>query len=89
MKNKAIEAIAKMDDAVLGKAVKKAVEELHEYCTTNDKLHTMSAAMLLCAIASDANADRLKINVGNMTFHGKPGGSWEVTIKKLSSPSPK
>ncbi len=78
---------AELDDAALGKVVKANMFVLKHVSEEQQKLFFMSAAIILCSSAAEANADRLTQTIKGLTVKGKPFGNWKVVIKRVN-PSP-
>jgi len=74
-----------LDDKSLGKVVKAMMFNIKNTCEEQDKLFHLSAAIILCSIAAEANADKMTHTVEGLTIKGQPFGNWKVTIKPSHS----
>jgi hypothetical protein len=74
-----------LDDATLGKVTKAVALKLKNYNIKNDPMAFMAAALLLCNLAAEANADDLKQTIEGLTIQGKDFGNWLVTVKRLKA----
>lgn len=73
-----------LDNESVGKVCKATALNLKYAITEKDKIYVYSAALLICSLAAEANADELKQTLEGLTIHGKPFGDWQITAKKLS-----
>jgi hypothetical protein len=71
-----------LDNESIGKVAKALSLRIKESDEKSERLHMMSAAIILVGIAQEANADRLKFTLEDIMVHGKNTGNWTVTIKK-------
>lgn len=73
-----------LDDESLGKLVKAMLFKIKDTCEQEKKIFTLSAAIALCVIAHETNADNMKLTIENITSKGKGIGDWKVTIKRIT-----
>lgn len=73
---------AELDDASLGKVVKAMMSKIRETSEEQGKLFYLSAAIILCGAAVDANADRLVQTIEGLTIKGQTWGNWKIIIQK-------
>lgn len=71
-----------LDDDALGKVVKANMFKLQNWAKEQDRIFFMTAAIILCSMAHEANADTFTQEINNLTSKGKPCGNWKVTIKR-------
>ncbi len=74
---------SELDDATLGKVVKATMFKIEHTSNEQQKLTMFAAALLLCTMAAEANADTLKQTIEGLTVKGKPLGDWKITIKRI------
>ena len=72
-----------LDDAALGKLVKKKVAFLTSAAEQLDRVTTFAAALLLCCGAAEQNAKELVIDLDGVTQAGREFGDWKVVVTKL------
>lgn len=75
---------AELDDDSLGKVVKAGIFSIKKIAKEQDKMFFMAAAIILCSIAADSNADKLTQTLEGLKNNGQPLGDWKITIKKLT-----
>jgi len=73
---------AELDDDALGKVVKAMMFKLKNTSDEQGKLSYLSAALILCSAAVEANADKLTQTIEGLTIKGQSLGNWKVIIKK-------
>jgi cyanate lyase len=73
---------AELDDGSLGKVVKAAMFQIKQEAEKQDKVSLLSAALLLCSMAFETNADKLTQTIEGLTIKGEPFGNWRVVISK-------
>ena len=75
---------AELDYDTLGKIVKTLSIKLKE--NERDHLNTWwgAAAILLCNLADDVNAEKLTQDITGLTFAGQHRGNWRITIEKIN-----
>ena len=78
-----------LDDEALGKVTKSYIYKIKNTIEQEKRIFTMATAMALCVIASEANADTMKISVDGITNNGKSIGNWKVTAKRFSKSTTK
>lgn len=74
-----------LEDSALGKMVKATALQIKEGPENSERVWFMSAAILMCSLANDVNADTSKTDLKGLTHAGKPFGDWRVTIKRLKA----
>lgn len=72
-----------LDDATLGKVVKRTAAGLLTHSEEMGRIWWFAAALLLCGQAKDANAETLTVNVDGFTDAGQELGDWEVTVRRI------
>src|SRR5699024_5247050 len=72
-----------LDDATIGKIVKKQALAIMNKSEEMQRVTTMSAAMLLCGFAAEANAAEMTQEIRGFTQGGQEFGDWKVTVKRL------
>ena len=73
---------AELDDDSLGKVVKAMMFKIKTASDEQGKIFLLSAAMMLCSVAAEANAEKLTQTIEGLTVKGQSFGNWKVTIKK-------
>ena len=81
------ETWAELDDSALGKVIKKKLFNIRKASKEQKKMMSLAAALLLCNLAVDTNADELIETLEGLTIKGKPFGDWKVTVKRIIKPS--
>ena len=71
-----------LDDAALGKLVKKKMALITDAATELDLVTTFAAAMLLCCSAAEQNANTMTLQFTELTQGGRDFGDWEVIATK-------
>lgn len=74
-----------LDDAVLGKVVKRTAAGLIGHSRELDRVWWFAAAMLLCGMAHDQNAQKVVQSIEGFEEEGVPLGDWEVIVQRVSS----
>lgn len=73
-----------LDDATIGKLVKKTALGLHSLNAEQAHVWWWSAALLLCGMASDANADKFEQEITGFTESGEDRGNWRITVERIN-----
>jgi len=76
-----------LDDAALGKLVKKKIASLTDAASQLDRVTTFAAAMLLCCAAAEQNASEIALEIDGLTQEGRELGDWKVVAMKTSNTS--
>lgn len=76
-----------LDDAALGKVVKKTALSLKEHSEEQQKLWWFAAALILCGMAADANATKLTHDIEGLSEEGAVRGDWRITVERIEAPS--
>lgn len=71
-----------LDDETIGKIVKATQLTIFNHQQETEKIHWFSAALILCSLAVEANADKYSQDIIGLTLHGKKLGDWNITVKK-------
>ena len=74
-----------LDDAALGKLVKKKIAFLADAAEQLDRVTTFAAAMLLCCAAAEQNFSELALEIDGMTQEGREFGDWLVVVMKTAN----
>lgn len=82
---KAAATWTELDDESVGKVAKSLMFKIKEYGDENKRLFTMSAAIALCSLVAETNADKSTITVEGLTKQGRHLGNWKLTIKRLNN----
>jgi len=72
-----------LDNATIGKLVKKTALGLQAHSGEQGQVWWFSAAMLLIGMASDSNADRFTQEIRGFTREGVPCGDWRVSVDRI------
>lgn len=72
-----------LDDAALGKLVKKKIALLTESAAQLDRVTTFAAAMLLCCSAAEQNVNEIALEIDGLTQEGRAFGDWRVVAMKV------
>jgi len=75
-----------LDDATIGKLVKKQALAIMDKSVEMEQITSTSAVMLLCGFAADMNADKSEYDIGGFTEAGESFGDWKVTVQRQSAP---
>lgn len=75
-----------LDDATVGKIVKTTALGLLEHTNEQGRVWWFAAALLLCGMTDDANADTFSQEVNNFTHGSDDRGNWRVTVERIKSP---
>ena len=76
-----------LDDESLGKFVKANIFQVLTHAKGELAIFTLSCATALCAIAVEANADKLELTVDNLKNKTNDFGNWKVSIKRITTNS--
>lgn len=71
-----------LDDAALGKLVKKKISLITNAAEQLDRVTTLAAAMLLCCAASEQNASEITLEINGLTQEDREFGDWKVVAMK-------
>lgn len=74
-----------LDDAALGKLVKKKIATLTSAAEQLDRVTTFAAAMLLCCAAAEANAGELAFEIDGLMQGDRPFGDWRIVAVKVEA----
>lgn len=80
---KAAASWLELDDAALGKVVKKMALTLKLRQDESLQLGWNAAALLLCSLAHEAKADKLTHELTGCSTDNKPFGDWRVTVERV------
>ena len=80
---KKAETWADLDNVPLGKVIKSKMFGIRRASKEQGKMLSFSAALILCNLALDTNADKLTETIEGLTIKGKPFGNWKITIKRI------
>lgn len=80
---KAAATWAELDDESVGKVVKSLMFKIKEHADEEKTMFFWSAAIALCSLVADTNADTFKETIEGLTNNGEPLGDWRITISKL------
>lgn len=72
-----------LDDAALGKMVKKKIEFLTDAAAQLDRVTIFAAAMLLCCAAEEQGASEMTLQIDGLTQAGMGFGDWKIMAMKL------
>jgi Flp pilus assembly protein TadB len=72
-----------LDDAAIGKLVKKKMEMLQTHFEQIDRAVTFGAALLICCDAAERNAREETHEIFGVTHDGRNFGDWLVTAKRM------
>lgn len=72
-----------LDDATVGKIVKKTSLGLLDHSNEQGRVWWFAAALLLCGMADDANADTFSQEVNNFSNGDDDRGNWLVTVERI------
>lgn len=73
-----------LDDATVGKIVKKTALGILDHSNEQGRVWWFAAALLLCGMADDANADTFSQEINNFTKEGNDRGDWRITIERIN-----
>jgi hypothetical protein len=71
-----------LDDATLGKLVKRDIVAITNAAHQLDRVTTFAAALLLCCAAGKANASEVAYEIEGVTNEGRDFGNWRVVAVK-------
>lgn len=71
-----------LDDASLGKLLKKKMALIKSSSDQLERVNTVAAAMLLCCFASENNAAEMILSLDGVTQAERDFGDWIVTVMK-------
>jgi hypothetical protein len=74
-----------LDDATIGKVVKATQLSIFNSGNDQGRIYWFSAALLLCCLVADTNAEKFTQELKNITTYGKSIGDWKITIKRIKA----
>jgi hypothetical protein len=74
-----------LDDAALGKLVKKKIALLTDASDQLDLVTIFTAAMLLCCAASERGASQIALEIDGLTQENREFGDWKVVAMKTAN----
>lgn len=83
---KAANSFLDWDDASLGRAVKATAIKITNFAEEKDdhrSLWMMSAALLMCNLAHESNAEHFKTELTDVTKSGEHRGDWLVRVDRI------
>lgn len=83
-KEKAATLWSDLDDAALGKLVRKKIASITDATAQLDRVTTFAAAVLLCCAAAEQNASEITLEINGLTQEGREFGDWEVVAMKTA-----
>ncbi|UCH50642.1 MAG: hypothetical protein JSV54_06400 [Chloroflexota bacterium] len=73
-----------LDDESVGKVAKGLMFKIKEYGDESKRLFTLSAAIALCSLVAETNADRFTTTIAGLTRKGQTLGDWKITIRRIT-----
>lgn len=80
---KAAKTWLELDDATVGKLVKSTTLKICDHSDEFGRIAFISAAILLCGGAAQANATNLVQEIKGLTLKGVDFGDWTITIRRV------
>lgn len=74
-----------LDDAALGKLVKKKIAFLTDAAAQLDRVTTFAAGMLLCCAAAEQGASEIALEIDGLTQAGREFGDWQIVAMKTAN----
>ena len=74
-----------LDDAALGKLVKKKIALITDAAAQLDRVTTVAAGMLLCCAASEQGASEIALEIDGLTQAGREFGNWKIVAIKTAN----
>lgn len=74
---------AELDNETLGKVVKSMIFGIKKTSEEQNKMLSYAAALILCDIAMETNADKITETIEGLTLSNKLFGNWKITVRKL------
>ena len=74
-----------LDDAALGKLVKKNMATITKAAEQMDRTTLFSAALLICCGAAEVNAGKAEFDIEGVTQDGRDFGDWTVVATKKTA----
>lgn len=81
-KEKAATLWSDLDDATLGKLVKKRIAFITDAAEQLDRVTFFAAAMLLCCSTAEQGASETSVDINGLTREGREFGDWTVVAQK-------
>lgn len=75
-----------LDDANLGKVIKRDLVNLETQKQENMARTLNTLALSLICTSLEVNADAAKYTISGVTYKGEPAGDWVVTVKRSRKP---
>jgi hypothetical protein len=79
---KAAELWSDLDDAALGKLVKKQIAMITKAAEQMDRATLFSAALLICCGAAEVNAKKAEFDIDGVSHGERDFGDWTVVATK-------
>lgn len=77
-----------LDDATIGKIVKKTALGLIDHSKEMERVWWFSAALLLCGQAVDHNANSMTVDIEGFEHQGGNFGDWRVRVERIHAGGP-
>ncbi len=71
-----------LDDAALGRLVKRQIATITKAAEQMDRTTLFAAALLICCGAAEQNADKVEFDIDGVTQDGREFGDWKVVVTK-------
>jgi len=71
-----------LEDESLGKVVKAMMATIKHASDEQGKLYLLAAAILLCSVTAEVNADTATYSVDGLKNKTNDFGNWKVTVKR-------
>jgi len=79
---KATELWSELDDASIGRIVKKQMQTIENSADQLRRSYDFAAALLLCCSTADQNGTELTLTLDGVTEGDREVGDWEVIVRK-------
>lgn len=74
-----------LDDAALGKLVKKKIAFLTDAAAQLDRVTAFAAGMLLCCAAAEQGSSEIALEIDGLTQAGREFGDWKIVAIKTAN----
>lgn len=74
-----------LDDAAVGKIVKKTILAMLKLSTEQDRVWWFSAALMMCTMAAERDCHLASFELNNVSLDERRFGDWKVTVERVKA----
>ena len=80
---KAASSWFELDDATVGKVVKKLGTDNLQIPDEKERMLWYSAALILCSVAAENNSESMEVKIGELHDNGVELGNWKIIVHRI------